>query len=71
MATRWTPRHHEIAKQGRRTVLIKWVMDHRYNPDEKDRYAIEMQGCTTPEKARRIWAILQEPESACAPKETK
>lgn len=62
MATRWKPIHHDIAKNGVRTVLIKWVMDHRYNHDETDRYAIEMIGATTPEKAKRIWAILQEPE---------
>jgi len=63
MASRWLPKHHEIAKSGGpRTVLIKWVMDHRYNPDPNDRYAIEMLGCCTAEKAKRIWAILQEPE---------
>ena len=69
MGTRFRPKHHEIAKQGVRTVLIKWVMDHRYNPDPNDRFAIEMMGCTTPEKARRIWKILQEPEPLPAPPE--
>lgn len=69
MATRWTPKHHEIAKAGVRCVLIKWVMDKRYSPDPNDRCVIEMMGATTPEKAKRIWAILQEPEtkSATAP----
>jgi hypothetical protein len=62
MSTRFRPLHHEIAKRGVRSVLIKWVMDHRYNPDPNDRFSIEMMGCTTPEKAKRIWAILQEPE---------
>lgn len=62
MSTRFDPIHHEIAKKGVRTVLIKWVMDHHYNPDPNDRFCIEMTGATTPEKAKRIWAILQEPE---------
>jgi hypothetical protein len=62
VSVRWSPKHLDIARQGVRTVLIKWVMDHRFNPDPNDRFAIEMTGCTTPEKARRIWAILQEPE---------
>jgi hypothetical protein len=59
---RWSPKHHEIAKKGVRTMMIKWVMDHRYSPDTNDRFSVETMGCTTPEKARRIWAILQEPE---------
>jgi len=58
-AKKWTPKHHEMAKEAK-SVLFKWEMDKRYFDDENERSNIQCCGTMSPDKARRIWAIINE-----------
>ena len=64
-AKRYSPKQKEIAKNEQK-VLFMWEMDKRYVDDPKDRILIQCCGVMTTEKARRIWAIIQEPEALLA-----
>jgi hypothetical protein len=62
-AKRYSEKHHEIAKAAKK-VLFMWEMDKRYMADVRDRSKIQCCGVISREKARRIWAIIQDRDEA-------
>lgn len=61
-AKKWTPKHHEIAKEKKR-ALFMWDMDKRYVEDKNDRCRIQCCGTMSQDRARRIWSIIQEKDT--------
>jgi hypothetical protein len=61
-AKKYSPKHIEIAKAEKK-VLFMWEMDKRFVEDENDRAVIQCCGTMSVERARRIWAIIQEVDS--------
>jgi hypothetical protein len=56
---KYSEKHHEIAREGKK-VMFKWEMDKRYVEAQNDQILIQCIGTMSDERARRIWAIINE-----------
>jgi hypothetical protein len=61
-AKRYSPKQKEIAKNEQK-VLFVWEMDKRYVAGPNDQFVIQCCGAMSADRARRIWAIIQEKDN--------